>query len=639
MLERSCRRVYRKYKIRIRNVKEIRLKKILSLICLILFTIFLLQLVNDENVNLDVSHQAFTYKEPFKSYFRYNHNNSELKDWHDYVTIVRESQRTGDGEQGKAVIVADEYKNESESLFEIYHHNAFVSERIAKDRSVPDVRPEACKHFKYLSELPSVSVIIPFRDEAFSTLLRTVHSVVTRSPPELLKEVILANDVSENEYLYGGLEEYVEEHFGSKVKIRVMPERYGLIKTRLAAARIAKGDVLVFLDCHTEANVNWLPPLIEPIAKNYRIVTCPYIDVINANTYAYEGRTSGARGGFSWDMVYEFMSVRPGDQSDEADPYENPIMMGCAFAISSKFFWELGGYDNALDIWGGEQYELSFKTWLCGGKLLDIPCSRVAHLYRKRVIEKIPNKSGYNTRNHMRVAEIWMDEYKNVFYGKDPQRFEGMEFGDISYMLNIKKKLKCKPFKYFLEVVAPDIVDRYPPYEPPTFAYGAIQSVSHSNLCIDVMKITASNPVELYPCFKNLTHPSRHQRFRLRLHRDISVEASSNFCLDVDKSNNVILYNCFFHQTHPQYFRYDIDTKQIYCGHVTKNNKCIDCDPIKKTVFAAPCNKNSLTQKWHWGVTNETMLRNWPDYGKPLKDEGDIKYFKLKKDKLKENLI
>jgi polypeptide N-acetylgalactosaminyltransferase len=68
---------------------------------------------------------------------------------------------------------------------------------ISLHRSLPDVRDPECKTVKWYDPLPSTSVIIIFHNEGWSALLRTVHSVLDRSDPKILKEVILVDDFSD----------------------------------------------------------------------------------------------------------------------------------------------------------------------------------------------------------------------------------------------------------------------------------------------------------------------------------------------------------------------------------------------------------------------------------------------------------
>ena len=53
-----------------------------------------------------------------------------------------------------------------------------------------------CKRLRYPANLPAASIIIIFRDELLSVLLRTVYSILENTPENLVLEIILVDDGS-----------------------------------------------------------------------------------------------------------------------------------------------------------------------------------------------------------------------------------------------------------------------------------------------------------------------------------------------------------------------------------------------------------------------------------------------------------
>ena len=107
------------------------------------------------------------------------------------------------GELGEAVIMPE---NLPPDIKEIYDDgwkknsfNQYLSDLISLHRTLPDFRTDYCRDLatKYRKHLPTTSVIIIFHNEAWSTLLRSVHSVLDRSPTHLIEEVILVDDFSD----------------------------------------------------------------------------------------------------------------------------------------------------------------------------------------------------------------------------------------------------------------------------------------------------------------------------------------------------------------------------------------------------------------------------------------------------------
>ncbi|PSN45103.1 Polypeptide N-acetylgalactosaminyltransferase 1 [Blattella germanica] len=355
-------------------------------------------------------------------------------------------QVPGLGDRGVAVNLQGEEQKLAEKLIPKEAFNILLSDKIPYTRTVPDARNPRCRDLTYDSELPTASVVIIFTNEAWSSLIRTVHSVLNGSPANLLKEIILVDDCSTREELGGKLDYYLETRLPSKVKLIRLKERAGLIRARLAGAKIATGDVLVFLDAHCEVVVSWLEPLLQRIKEKRTAVLVPIIDVIDDKTFEYMYSKSASDffqvGGFTWSGHFTWVTVPEEEQirrGTPVSPTRSPTMAGGLFAIERNYFWEIGSYDNQMDVWGGENLEMSFRVWQCGGTLETIPCSRVGHIFRSFHPYKFPGGKDTHGINTARMVEVWMDEYKELFYLYRPD----LKFFSLSTSGELRRENHC----------------------------------------------------------------------------------------------------------------------------------------------------------------------------------------------------
>lgn len=130
-------------------------------------------------------------------------------------------------------------------------------------------------------------------------------------------------------------------------------------------------------------------------------------------------------------------------------------MVGGIFSIDREYYFEVGAYDDEMVYYGGENIETTIRIWTCGGQVETIPCSRVAHIEKHRKPYTTPNGLGYvNTQNCVRVVDVWFDEYKAIYYALNPLARHVQT--DTSKRAELRRRLQCRPFKWFLDNIFPE---------------------------------------------------------------------------------------------------------------------------------------------------------------------------------------
>ncbi|KAM4018084.1 polypeptide N-acetylgalactosaminyltransferase 18 isoform 1-T1 [Anomaloglossus baeobatrachus] len=382
--------------------------------------------------------------------------------------------------------------------FQYYGYNAYLSDRLPLDRALPDLRPAGCKNLTYPEQLPQVSIVFIFVNEALSVILRSINSAIDRTPKKLLKEIILVDDNSNNEELKEKLSQYVDEVNAQKpgfIKVVRHSKQEGLIRSRVSGWRAATAPVVALFDAHVEFSVGWAEPVLSRIQENRKVIISPSFDNIKYDNFEIEEYPLSAQG-FDWELWCRYLNPPKSwwKMENATAPIRSPALIGC-FIVDRLYFEEIGLLDEGMEVYGGENVELGVRVWQCGGSVEVLPCSRIAHIERahKPYTEDL---TAHVRRNALRVAEVWMDEFKSHVYmaWNIPQEDPGIDIGDISQRKALRKRLQCKTFRWYLVTVYPEMRT----YSD-NIAYGVLQNSLKTDLCLDQGPDTDNIPI-LYIC-------------------------------------------------------------------------------------------------------------------------------------------
>ena len=191
--------------------------------------------------------------------------------------------------------------------------NKYASSLISIRRRLRDVRQPGCLKKVYVvpentssssyfvssnikKNLPKASVVIIFCNELLTLILRTVWSILNQTPRDLLHEIILVDDGSNETDITEVLPWYIQNRFPNEnIRLIQNPTQKHIFGAKLVGARSATGEVIVFLEGHCEVTPGWLEPLLYHVGRNPSAIAIPILDFIEYNTLELRERVCAVK--------------------------------------------------------------------------------------------------------------------------------------------------------------------------------------------------------------------------------------------------------------------------------------------------------------------------------------------------------
>ncbi|KAF6017036.1 GALNT1 [Bugula neritina] len=193
-------------------------------------------------------------------------------------------------------------------------------------------------------------------------------------------------------------------------------------------------------------------------------------------------------------------------------------------------------------------------------------------------------KDGENVvrKNSIRLAEVWMDDYKHYYYERINNDLGN--FGDISSRKELRKKLNCKSFDWYIKNVFPEL---FIPDEAIFSGEIRNRAIPH---CVDspADHHAYNKPVKMWPC-----HNQGGNQYWLM--SDAGEIRRDEACIDYTGSGTVNMYMCHG-QGGNQKWQYKENGLLL---HVI-SKQCMEANANGDGIVMSSCDPSVDRQLWEW---------------------------------------
>lgn len=193
-------------------------------------------------------------------------------------------------------------------------------------------------------------------------LRRCLESVRAQSVPGGIEVIVADNASADGSDLEGA--ELLQQWAGARFIQH--GRNLGFCEGNNVAARVASGEFLFFLNNDTWLEEGCLDVLLRETCRFGAAAATPLI--LNYDSDEYQGIF-----GEGFDICgYPSFGV--------AGESTRPILMppGCCYLIRRDLFFELGGFDPEIFMYGDE-FDLSWRVWISGHRAVAVPQARMHH--------------------------------------------------------------------------------------------------------------------------------------------------------------------------------------------------------------------------------------------------------------------